>query len=104
MVEGEVQNKRDNPETGAILIWGGLTRQTIATRRLDHLPSTLSFEMPANPLKNVYDELIKAFKARPSDLKKCGTLLNQLKVSYLNLSLNTMPTIHQSLGSSKAAC
>jgi len=32
-------------------------------------------------LKTLYDELIRAFTARPSDLKKCTLLLGKLKVN-----------------------
>jgi hypothetical protein len=31
-------------------------------------------------LKTLYEDLQRSFNARPSDLKKCGALLTQLKV------------------------
>ena len=34
----------------------------------------------ASTLKTLYEELIRAFTARPSDLKKCTVVLNKLKV------------------------
>jgi 26S proteasome regulatory subunit N12 len=34
----------------------------------------------APQLKSLYEDLQRSFNARPSDLKKCGTLLVQLKV------------------------
>ena len=36
----------------------------------------------APQLKALYDELIRAFTARPSDLKKCTLLLGKLKVTF----------------------
>jgi hypothetical protein len=36
--------------------------------------------MAPNQLKSLYEDLLRSFNARPSDLKKCGVLLSQLKV------------------------
>lgn len=36
--------------------------------------------MAPNQLKALYEDLLRSFNARPSDLKKCGVLLSQLKV------------------------
>ncbi|TFK43372.1 SAC3/GANP/Nin1/mts3/eIF-3 p25 family-domain-containing protein [Crucibulum laeve] len=38
-------------------------------------------------LKSLYDELQRAFYSRPSDLKKCGTLLAQLKIGLIEAGL-----------------
>lgn len=55
---------------------GKETRQT-QTR----VASFLSIStMAQNQLKSQYNELKRSFEAKPSDLKKCGSLLAQLKV------------------------
>lgn len=55
---------------------GKETRQT-QTR----VASFLSIStMAQNQLKSQYSELKRSFEAKPSDLKKCGSLLAQLKV------------------------
>jgi len=38
-------------------------------------------------LKTLYDELIRAFTARPSDLKKCTLLLGKLKINLIEAGL-----------------
>lgn len=39
--------------------------------------------MATNQLALLYQEVKHAFNARPSDLQRCGTLLEQLKVPYI---------------------
>ena len=41
---------------------------------------------PPQQLAALYKDLQRAFDARPSDLKKCGSLLAQLKVRSYTLS------------------
>ena len=41
----------------------------------------------APQLKVLYDELIRAFTSRPSDLKKCTLILGRLKVGLHNNDL-----------------
>ncbi|KAG2158800.1 SAC3/GANP/Nin1/mts3/eIF-3 p25 family-domain-containing protein [Suillus bovinus] len=43
--------------------------------------------MASQNLATLYNELQRAFDARPSDLKKCGTLLAQLKVGLIEAGL-----------------
>jgi 26S proteasome regulatory subunit N12 len=43
-------------------------------------PNSTLLIMASNKLATLYKELQRSFDARPSDLKKCGTLLAQLKV------------------------
>ena len=57
-----------------------LTRRDARRKRdLNFLP--LNFAMVPDQLATLYQNLKRAFDARPSDLRKCGTLLAQLKVS-----------------------
>lgn len=52
-----------------------------ASRRLKaSLPLLLCFAMTPQQLSGLYDDLLKSFNSQPSDLKKCGVLLAQLKV------------------------
>ncbi|ETW84574.1 hypothetical protein HETIRDRAFT_473268 [Heterobasidion irregulare TC 32-1] len=43
--------------------------------------------MPVPQLSGLYNELVRAFDAQPSDLKKCGQLLAQLKIALIETGL-----------------
>ncbi|KAF9469035.1 SAC3/GANP/Nin1/mts3/eIF-3 p25 family-domain-containing protein [Collybia nuda] len=43
--------------------------------------------MAPNQLKALYEDLLRSFNARPSDLKRCGVLLNQLKMGLIQAGL-----------------
>ncbi|ESK97561.1 26s proteasome non-atpase regulatory subunit 8 [Moniliophthora roreri MCA 2997] len=41
----------------------------------------------SNQLRSLYNDLQKSFNSTPSDLKKCGTLLSQLKIGLIEAGL-----------------
>jgi len=43
--------------------------------------------MPTQQLSGLYNELVRTFDARPSDLQKCGKLLGQLKIALIENNL-----------------
>ncbi|KAE9410296.1 hypothetical protein BT96DRAFT_961766 [Gymnopus androsaceus JB14] len=45
--------------------------------------------MAQNQLKSKYSDLKRSFEAKPSDLKKCGSLLAQLKIGLIETGLLT---------------
>jgi 26S proteasome regulatory subunit N12 len=50
--------------------------------------------MAATQLASLYQDLRRSFDAQPSDLKKCGVLLAQLKVSNMLFAVIWSLTIH----------
>ncbi|KAF5388416.1 hypothetical protein D9615_000252 [Tricholomella constricta] len=65
-------------------VWTELTRQR---PRVVKLAGSLISAMTAQQLKALYNDLQRSFNARPSDLKRCGTLLAQLKLGLIETGL-----------------